>query len=193
MHGYNGNDATVRDHLTAAGPDVVYLSLEEVHPALFHLLALRPVLGLRSCINTVCRMLNPSHAPASVQGVFHPSYRLLQADAAARLGWRNLTVIKGGGGEFERLPGKAIAGFGLRDGTPFDAVFPARTSPIRLAEVAPGITLHDLWSGAAQDPTATEIVIGTATLALETLGVAEAEQWARDLWSVRHLQKETAA
>lgn len=193
LHGYNGADAPVRAHLPAAGPDVTYLPLEELHPALFRLLALRPVLGLRSCINTVCRMLNPSRAPASVQGVFHPSYRLLQADAAARLGWQNLTVIKGGGGEFERLPGKAVEGFGLRGGIPFDGVFPALTSPVRLAEVAPGITPAQLWSGTARDPVAREIVIGTAALALDTLGHAEAEATARALWADRHQEKDSAA
>ena len=193
LHGWNGNDAAVRDHLVAAGPQVVYLPLEETHPALFRLLALRPVLGLRSCVNTVCRMLNPSRASASVQGVFHPSYRLLQADAAARLGWRNLTVIKGGGGEFERLPGKCVEGFGLRDGAPFDGVFPVLTAPIRLAEVAPGVGLQALWDGTARNETATEIVIGTATLALDTLGVSDAEQVARGLWSDRHKAQETAA
>lgn len=193
LHGWNGNDAAVRDHLGAAGPDVTYLPLEEVHPALFRLLALRPVLGLRSCVNTVCRMLNPSRAGASVQGVFHPSYRLLQADAAARLGWRNLTVIKGGGGEFERLPGKAVEGFGLRDGAPFNGVFPALTVPIRLAEVASGVSLQALWDGTARDETATEIVIGTAALALDTLGVAGADEVARGLWSARHGAQESAA
>ena len=193
LHGYNGADAPVRTHLPAAGPDVTYLPLEDLHPALFRLLALRPVLGLRSCINTVCRMLNPAHAPASVQGVFHPSYRLLQADAAARLGWQNLTVIKGGGGEFERLPGKAVEGFGLRNAVPFDGVFPALTGPIRLTEVAPGITPAQLWSGTAADPVATEIVIGTAALALDTLGHAEAEVTARALWADRQTKKETAA
>ena len=193
IHGKNGSDAALRDHLAMAGPGVTYLPLEEIHPGLHRLLALRPVLGLRSCINTVCRMLNPCRAPASVQGVFHPSYRLLQADAAARLGWRNLTVIKGGGGEFERLPGKAVEGFGLREGAPFDGVFPALTAPIRLAEVAPGVSLQALWDGVARDETATEIVVGTAALAFDTLAVAGAEEKARCLWADRHGAKETAA
>lgn len=197
LHGFNGNDAPVRAHLAGAGiaeaANIEYLPLEEFHPALHALLALRPVLGLRSCVNTVCRMLNPARAKSSVQGVFHPSYRLLQADAAGLLGWDNLTVIKGGGGEFERLPGKAVEAFGLRDGVAFDDQFPALTSPIRLAEVAPDVTLDALWSGTARDTFAEEIVIGTAALALHTLGYADADAMARDLWAKRHPKQETAA
>ena len=192
-----GSDAPVRAHLGAAGiheaANIDYLPLEAFHPALFDLLALRPVLGLRSCINTVCRMLNPARATSSVQGVFHPSYRLLQADAAGLLGWDNLTVIKGGGGEFERLPGKAVEAFGLRSSTPFDGQFPALTHPVRLAEVAPDVTLDALWDGSARDAIAEEIVIGTAALALHTLGHSDADTMARDLWANRHPKQETAA
>ena len=98
LHGWNGADGAVRDGLETLGiavartpqeaavaldeDRIVYLPLEDLHPALFALLDLRRVFGLRSCVNTVCRMLNPARAGASVQGVFHPSYRLLQADAA---------------------------------------------------------------------------------------------------------------
>lgn len=202
LHGWNGTDATVRAHLDAAGIAVattahdadaaldraglVYLPLEQIHPALFSLLSLRPVLGLRSCINTVCRMLNPTRASASVQGVFHPSYRLLQTDAAHSLGWTSLTVIKGGGGEFERHPGKAVAAIGLRDGQPLDTQVPAlRDDTRRLSETEAGVDLAALWSGKTHDAFAEDIVIGTAALALDTLGLKAPEALARDLWRTR--------
>lgn len=187
LHGWNGTDHKVRAGLHRVGiaiaqsPDevarfldrdgIAYLPLEKCHPSLFRLLTLRDVLGLRSCINTVSRMLNPACATASVQGVFHPSYRLLQADAAALLGWRNLTVIKGGGGEFERNPAKEIVAFGLRDGRIWEAQFPALRSEIRrLSETAgsDGVGAFEV-----SNPTEfeTDIIEGTAALVLETLGV----------------------
>jgi anthranilate phosphoribosyltransferase len=74
LHGWNGSDAKLRDGLSRVGigiakdPDevasllerdgIAYLPLERLAPALFRLLALRDILGLRSCVNTVCRMLN---------------------------------------------------------------------------------------------------------------------------------------
>ena len=185
LHGWNGADPKVRDGLAVAGigiaqnPDqaaalldrdrIAYLPLETLHPELFRLLNLRDVLGLRSCINTVCRMLNPSAARASVQGVFHPSYRLLQADAAARLGWQSLTVIKGGGGEFERHPAKSIAAFGLRGGTPWEGDFaPLVPDTRRLSEARDGA---DCPRWRAQQPDAFEraVIAGTAAAALDTL------------------------
>ncbi|MBV0911078.1 glycosyl transferase family protein [Anianabacter salinae] len=211
LHGWNGTDAAVRAHLAGAGipaastaaeahsaldrDGLVYLPLEAVHPTLFALLSLRSKLGLRSCVNTVARMLNPARAPASVQGVFHPSYRLLQADAARALGWPSLTVIKGGGGEFERHPGKPVTGFGLRGGIPFERVFSdMEAGAVRLAEgPRPETTLEGLWSGRMHDAFAEAVVIGTAALALDTLGVTAPEDMARHLWTTRPHRQEAAA
>jgi anthranilate phosphoribosyltransferase len=198
LHGWNGTDPKVRAGLHSAGigiaqsyddaarlldhDRIAYLPLETVHPALFRLLTLRDVLGLRSCINTVCRMLNPGAAPASVQGVFHPSYRLLQADAGALLGWQNLTVIKGGGGEFERHPSKDIAAFGLREGAPWACRFSATADETRRL-TTPQTSAP--WDPASADAFETEIVTGTAALALDTLGVRNSETVVRDLWGSR--------
>ena len=196
LHGWNGADHKVRDGVAAAGiniassPDqaatlldrdgIAYLPLEAMHPALFALLRLREVLGLRSCINTVCRMLNPAWATSSVQGVFHPSYRLLQADAAALLGWQNLTVIKGGGGEFERHPAKEIAAFGLRAGTAWDDSLSALIAETR--RLGDPAAAYDLMQPSGFDE---QVIIGTAAAALATLGSTDAEDTARRLWHAR--------
>ena len=204
LHGWNGSDPKVREGLAQVGigmsgdPDqvarlldrdrIAYVPLENLHPSLFNLLRLRDVLGLRSCVNTVCRMLNPARARSSVQGVFHPSYRLLQADAAARMGWQSLSVIKGAGGEFECNPAKDVAVFGLRDGQIWDEIRPAlRGDTLRLAE-ASDLTLTELWHGSDSDGFETDLVIGTAALALETLGVRDAARHASGLWRDRILR-----
>jgi anthranilate phosphoribosyltransferase len=201
LHGFNGPDATVRKGLADAGigiaetPDaaallltrdrIAYLPLEIWHPALFGLLKLRDVLGLRSCINTVCRMLNPARAQSSVQGVFHPSYRLLQADAAALLGWQNLTVIKGGGGEFERHPAKDITGFGLRNGTPWETTVPPLINETRRLSTVVESPSTDAPFPIPQEAFETAIITGTAALALDTLGVQDSQTRAEDLWAQR--------
>ncbi|WP_415919545.1 glycosyl transferase family protein [Tateyamaria sp. SN6-1] len=189
LHGCNGPDTKVRAGLARMGIGVAetadqaaqmldrdriaYLPLERFHPALFALLSLRAVLGLRSCVNTVCRMLNPGGAAASVQGVFHPSYRLLQADAAALMGWTGLSVIKGGGGEFERHPAKAIAAFGLRGGRPWESTCPPLVHETRRLSDAPSATLGQAWHTQAPDDFERAIIAGTTALALDTLGYAQ--------------------
>ncbi|WP_297781603.1 glycosyl transferase family protein [uncultured Roseovarius sp.] len=190
LHGWNGNDPKMRAGLAGLGigiatdPDhaasllerdrIAYLPLETFHPALFRILKLREVLGLRSCINTVCRMLNPAAAPASVQGVFHPSYRLLQADAAELLGWEALSVIKGGGGEFERHPAKAISAFGLRGGVAWDDVLPALLPETRRLSEPLGETLGPRWATQSPDVFERAVVAGTAAAAFATLGARSA-------------------
>ena len=167
---------------------IAYVPLAAISKPLFDLLALRDKLGLRSCINTVVRMQNPAGARASVQGVFHPSYRPLQVEAAELLGWHALTVIKGGGGEFECHPAKDIAAFGLRGHAPMQIAVPAsRAEARRLDDGAtdPG-RLAALWSGALDDCFAEAIVLGTATLALDTLCHPEPAAAASDLWARRH-------
>lgn len=200
IHGYNGPDPKVRAGLarlgigTARNTDdlatllhrdrIAYLPLEQAHPALFALLNLRSTLGLRSCINTVCRMLNPARASASVQGVFHPAYRALQTAAAQHLGWSNLTVIKGGGGEFERHPAKDITGCGLRKGTMWEEVFPLICDETR--RLADDIAAPDpRFVPAPPSDFESAIITGTASLALHTLGVAKSDHLAGELLQKR--------
>lgn len=207
LHGWNTHQnplASVRAALAGAGiaqagdlpgaarllasGGIAYLPLEALSPEALRLLQLRDVLGLRSAINTVLRVLNPAGAGASVQGVFHPPYRELQADAAMLLGQGNMTVLKGGGGEFERHPSKDIALYGLRDRAPWQGnAAPLCDDTRRLAGAAPDPTdLARLWDGTLNDPFAEAVVTGTAELALDTAGFADAGALARDLWIHRH-------
>ena len=143
-------------------------------------------------------MWNPSGAPVSVQGVFHPSYRGLQARAAELLGQRDLMVIKGGGGEFERHPGKDIALFGLRDGVHIQSTAPALADATRrLHGTDTNFDLDALWYGRDQDPFAVATITGTAALALWTVKAAktlsEAQDLAETLWRTRHATESLSA
>lgn len=211
LHGWNshqGGGADVRAALPAAGiaaaaspaeaaariarDGIAYLPLEALCPAALGLLRLREVLGLRSCVNTVCRMLNPAAAPLSLQGVFHPPYRGLQRDAARLLGQPASVAIKGGGGEFERHPAKPVEALGQTGAAAWQRQLPPLLSAAtRLAE-GPDLppepaSLAALWSGAAADPFAEAVVTGTAALALQAAGSPPdaALARARALWAGR--------
>ncbi|MEM8729690.1 MAG: glycosyl transferase family protein [Pseudomonadota bacterium] len=212
LHGRNATESHLRSHLAAMGAQVVetpedardalagglaYLPVEAMSPEAARILNLRADLGLRSCINTCLRMANPGGATASVQGVFHPGYRPLQADVAERLGDPATMILKGGGGEFERTPFKAVALFGQRDGRPFPAAPPQIEAARRLGDLElPDSAPIDLWDGRLSDPAAEATVIGTAALALLTLGTVPdlptAELEARQLWATRHARSAAA-
>lgn len=213
IHGWNAHQsegADVRSALGLAGiaradsvedvgplldrDGIVYLPLECLAPRTMELLRLREVLGLRSCINTVCRVLNPAQAPAAVQGVFHPPYRPLQQAAGDILGQPNLCILKGGGGEFERNPTKDVTLFRLQEGTALETVLPPLLPEARkLADATDagaadaGARLQDLWTGALEDEFARCVVTGTAAAALIALGHAPdaAGSLANALWTER--------
>lgn len=208
LHGWNSHQADgadLRGALAFAGiaraaditqaarlldrDSVVYLPLEQLSMPALGLLQLRDVLGLRSCINTVLRVLNPARAGAAVQGVFHPPYRALQQAAGAALGQPALCILKGGGGEFERNPAKDVTLFRLVAGHPTVTVLPALLpEPRRLSDATqPPQALSDLWQGSSSDPFAQAIVTGTAAAALVALGHApgDARNLADTLWANR--------
>lgn len=210
LHGWNSHQSEIADvraalqslgivmaHTPAdataalAANRLAYVPLEAIDDRFLGLLRLRDLLGLRSAVNTALRALNPTGAAASVQGVFHPPYRALQRDAAVALGARRALVIKGGGGEFERHPAKALDLFGLAEDGPFDGVAPALLDDTRrLADptAEPG-EMASLWAGEHEDPFAAATVIGTAALAFWAAGLApdlaEADRLADSAWRRR--------
>ena len=49
-----------------------YLSLQHFCPKLYDIIELRPLMGLRSPVHTMARMLNPLKSSHSIQGIFRP-------------------------------------------------------------------------------------------------------------------------
>jgi len=105
---------------------IAYLAMDQACPAFHQMLSLRGVLGLRTPLNTVGRLLNPADAPASIDGVFHPPYIKLHLEVAKLLGRQRLTVLKGGGGEAEANPQKSTSLHHLLpDGSNSEGLLPA--------------------------------------------------------------------
>jgi anthranilate phosphoribosyltransferase len=168
-----------------------YLTLDRLSPKLNELLGLKPILGLRSPVNSFARMLNPLGAPASLQGVFHPAYMSLHRDAGRLLGQPGLTVFRGEGGESERRPNKPCETQGLAGGENVDLRWPARLEDPRL-ELDPTMDLARLaavWRGDIEDIYADAAVAGTMAIALRVMGMADtvegAERQADELWRTR--------
>jgi anthranilate phosphoribosyltransferase len=178
------------ERLGASG--FAYLPLGAICPELEALFHLRPLLGLRSPVNSLARELNPLGAPHQIQGVFHPTYLPLHAETAQRLGHEHAVIFKGGGGEAQRNPDKPCRAATVHHGVTGEAVWPALNDgephPWRREPLEPE-RLAALWRGEWEAPGPVTAVVGTVAMALQLLGRAattdEAEEEARQLWRER--------
>jgi anthranilate phosphoribosyltransferase len=196
MHGSNEYSAgiPVATGLAALGPEpdrFTYLPLASLSPAMDDLLRMRRLFGLRSPVNTVARLLNPGNAAAGVDGVFHPPYLAVHLGAAELLARQRLFVLKGGGGEAERVPLKATTGW-LWDKSHgrLEIALPAWQGlpPLTPAADSPEL-LASVWRGEVAPPTVVATVIATIGLGVLALGWATsaeaADRDAERIWRDR--------
>jgi anthranilate phosphoribosyltransferase len=164
-----------------------YMTLEHLSPPLHRIMELRHLLGVRSPIHTVARLINPFAAGCTLSSVSHPAYAPVHQQAARLLGQGRMAVFKGEGGEVERRPEKACEVLTLQDGEPDREDWPALSSGARPHEENLDLSrLKGLWSGDEADEAA---IAGTVAIALKAMGRAatidEAEAMALALWRGR--------
>jgi anthranilate phosphoribosyltransferase len=83
------------------------IDLETSCPPLARLVALRPLLGVRTAAQTLLKLIDPLHAAVHLVGVFHAPYLPSTARALGLLGERGLCV-QALGGLPEATPGKQL-------------------------------------------------------------------------------------
>ena len=167
-----------------------FLPLHAISPDLERILDLKPVLGLRSPVHTIIRMLNPFGAPASIMGIFHPGYDDTHQRAGVLLGDKNLAVFKGEGGEAERNPDAPCTVKLVLEGKALDEEWPAQFNSRHMKDDAMDVTrLAQLWRGEITDEYGRAAVTGTAAIALRALGRADgidaAQKMADAMWQER--------
>ncbi len=209
MHGASGHTAGriyTKDVLPALGIPVAkslaeaaqqlatmnfaYIDLEYLHPKLHQIIELRPLLGLRSPVHTIARMLNPFDAPTVMQGIFHPGYRPTHQIAGKLLEIPHLAVIKGEGGEIERNPDQACLIQSVQGGDLLEEEWPPMFEKRHIREDELNVArLAEVWEGTCQDEYGAAAVIGTVAITLHTMGRArdreQAEEMARAMWDNR--------
>ena len=182
------NDSEVDQQLTER--HFAYIPLDVISPILSDLIALRNVMGLRSPIHTLARLINPFNAKATLQAIFHPAYRSSHQQAAFQLGYQNSAVIKGEGGEFERNPDAKTLICGIKNGELYEYELPKITpdrSPIE--EELDLDIFKAVWEGKQQHLYGELAVTETIGIALYTMGVCnnydDAMMKAQELWKNR--------
>ncbi len=173
-----------------AKTNFAFIPLSVLHCELDRILGLKSLLGLRSPVHTIIRMLNPFVAPTSIMGIFHPGYDETHQHAAALLGDQNLAVFKGEGGEAERNPDAPCKLKLLLAGKMQDEEWPAMFSNKHMKDEGMDVSrLAKFWRGDVDDEYGKACVLGTAAIALRAMGrahsIEDAEALAAKLWESR--------
>lgn len=167
-----------------------YFPLDALCPPLHRMIDLRRLLGLRTPVHTMARLLNPASAPYVMQGIFHPGYRPVHQLAAQALGYRNVAVIKGEAGETERNPDSECLVQSVVNSELHDDTWPAMFAKRHLKESElPLERWADVWRGKTVHEYGEAAIVGTLAIALRLMQRAEsqadAEMLARDWWNLR--------
>lgn len=146
-----------------------YAPLSAVNPALYELIQLRATLGLRSCANTLARMLNPSQAKHSVHGVFHRHFDERHVQVAKLLGDDSVACFRGDAGEIEVNPERDCVLWRCRQGNISHHSMPAllQSTQVKPRTLAPE-QIRDVWQGQA-NLYGVSAVVGTIAVLLAVL------------------------
>ena len=167
-----------------------YLPLRHFCYPLHEMMQLRPLLGLRSPVNTLTRMINPLRAPCSIQSIFHPAYAVLHQETDNILAQPRALVFKGDSGEVEVKPQADTRLHLLSHGTMQELVLPRSMQHRVTSADAPSVQpLRGLWAGTEQDAYGLEATLATAAAALlalqPELQLSTAQDLAKELWQQR--------
>ncbi|MDC2888642.1 glycosyl transferase family protein [Psychrosphaera algicola] len=166
-----------------------YMDLDVVNPALDRLIQMRKLFSLRSPANTLARILNPSQGKSSYHGVFHRHFDERHAKVAEILGDKQMSCIRGEGGEVEVNPERPFVQFMFVDGEQKQVEYPAYLEnwQIKPKELNP-IELKQMWQGKLDSEYGKQAVLGTLTsylVLIEQVSVEEAHLRANQLWERR--------
>ncbi len=185
--GVANNWSEVAQHLERTG--FVYFPLEAFSPRLHDIIQMRSVLGLRSPVHSMARLLNPLSAPLVLQGIFHPPYSAIHQQSGQLLGYPKTVVIKGEGGEFERNPDAGCLARFISQGNSgeeeWPALFPRRHVKPDSLDIE---VMKELWRGKLDDEYAEAAIVSTAALVLrhiEGCSQIDALEKAQLLWLER--------
>lgn len=171
-----------------------YMELKNFCSPLHQLIALRPILGVRSPIHTVSRLLNPSCAPYLLTSIFHPAYRDPHQDAAQLLGYANMAVFKGEGGEVERKPDARCIVQSVQNGSKLEENWEPLLPEKSVNETDFKISkLRETWRGTVTSDYGESAIISTLAvvhkLMKSSLSQQESVELARNTWKNRNRER----
>ncbi len=158
------------------------MPIENLCLPLHRLLNMRNLLGLRSPVHTLSRLINPLAAPYSLQSIFHPAYAETHQLAAAQLGQRNMVVFKGDSGEIERKSHANCLVKSIVDGELQEEKWPrlmeGKDAGLEQLDMA---FFKAVWSGETDDEYAYHAITSTLAIVLKMTGKAASQEAALEL------------
>lgn len=181
------NIQQVGSHLDHHG--IGYMPLSLINPQLDSIIQLRSQFGLRSCANTLARMLNPSNSHSSLQGVFHRHVDEKHARSAGLLKAANVLCFRGEGGEVEYNPERDVTFHISRKGNYYSQLIPASLTNVGIKPKELDTTkLISFWCGFHADEYGSNAVLGSLATMLvltESIDWVDAQLKAKSMWHER--------
>ncbi|MCZ2723411.1 glycosyl transferase family protein [Marinomonas sp. 15G1-11] len=166
-----------------------YMSLDNMAPKLARLMDLKLLLGLRSPVNTLVRMMNLTQAEHSVHGVFHKGYDELHIQASAELGDDSVLVFRGGNGEAEINPERQVElGFVQGDHVEWESWPRSALGHCRQKNRLDIERMAYHWTGVQEDEFGGLAIIGTIACILRLItqkDATECNDMAKAFWQGR--------
>ena len=171
--------------------NVSYLDLGIALPELDRLIKLRELFGLRSCANTLARLLNPSQAPFAVQGVYHTHLDKRHALVNEQFEQSSL-VFRGDGGDPEVNTERDTHLYFTQGGKTREVIYPASPGWSMKERDVSTSTMLAVWRGEQDHHYAEQAVIASLSaylMLLENIALPEATTRASDMWAGRNTQR----
>ena len=168
---------------------VSYLDLSYLLPALDTIIKLREVFGLRSCANTLARLLNPTAAQFCVQGVYHMHLDHKHCRVNENYPSIDALCFRGDGGDPEANGERETELFITRNGETEEVIMPVVADKWALKDKDMNVNdMLDVWAGNASNLYGEQAVLSTLAsylVLLQKCDVADALSQARQLWAQR--------
>lgn len=172
---------------------VTYLDLSHLLPALDTIIKLREVFGLRSCANTLARLLNPTQAKHAVQGVYHMHLDHKHCKVNENYPEINALCFRGDGGDPEVNGERETELFITHNGETKQVDLPVIADKWALKDTQMNVqTMLDVWHGKSAHTYGEQAIIATLAsylILLEGKTTVDALADAREYWNGRNQQQ----
>ncbi|MGQ8367076.1 glycosyl transferase family protein [Glaciecola sp. 1036] len=168
---------------------VCYLDLGIALKPLDRIIKMRELFGLRSCANTLARLLNPSKAPFAIQGVYHTHLDERHAAVNQTFTDQASLVFRGDGGDPEINRDRDTHLYFTRSGTIEKINLPEAKGWALKEQGFTSDTMLSVWRGKFSHGYGEQAVIASLSgylMLLENLNIEQAISKAEQYWQMRN-------